>query len=165
MNRKPAKTFQAKIEIIGINPFVFVPEKVLSALFAVAGKDRGKIPVKMTIDGHPFRQTLVKYSGHWRLYLNMPMRKAAGKDVGDTASFVISFDSEERQMPMHPKFADALSASKEAKKAFDALSPSRRLEVSRYISGLKTEAAVHRNIERAIKFLLGDERFVGRDKP
>ena len=165
MNKISPNSFRARIDIIGINPFVYVPEKILSRLFAAAGKHRGKIRVKMTIDGHAFRQTLVKYGGHWRLYLNLPMRKAAGKDVGDTALFGISFDGEERQMPMHPRFADALSANKEAKKVFDELTPSRRLEVSRYIAGLKTEAAVDRNIQRAINFLLGSERFAGRDKP
>ena len=112
MNKKPPNSFRAEIDIIGINPFVYVPEKILDGLFAAAGKHRGKIPVKMTIDGRAFRQTLVKYSGHWRLYLNLPMRKAAGKDVGDTALFVISFDEEERQMPMHPRFANALNANK-----------------------------------------------------
>lgn len=165
MKKKTPNSFRAKIDIIGINPFVFVPEKVLKGLFADAGKHRGKIPVEMKIDGHPFTQTLVKYSGYWRLYLNMPMRKAAGKDVGDTAVFEISFDREERQVPMHPAFTAALNANKDAKKIFDALNPSRRLEICRYISGLKTEAAVARNIVRAIGFLSGSERFVGRDKP
>jgi hypothetical protein len=77
------KKFTAKIEIIGINPFVFLPDQALKAVFKQAGKDKGKIPVKMKIDGHEFVQTLIRYSGHWRLYLNGPMRKAAGKDVGD----------------------------------------------------------------------------------
>ena len=44
--------FKAKIEIIGVNPFVFLPEPVLHKVFVQAGKDKGKIPVKMKIDGH-----------------------------------------------------------------------------------------------------------------
>ncbi|MEI9935362.1 MAG: hypothetical protein WDM71_11065 [Ferruginibacter sp.] len=44
-----------------------------------AGKDKGHIPVKGKLDGHAFIQTLVKYSGKWRLYLNGPMRKASIK--------------------------------------------------------------------------------------
>lgn len=71
--------FKAKIEIIGVNPFVFLPEKVLQQIFAQAGKDKGKIPVRIKIDGHEFPQTLIKWSGAWRLYLNTPMRKAAKK--------------------------------------------------------------------------------------
>lgn len=52
--------FTAKVEIIGINPFVFLPEKVLQNIFKEAGKNKGKIPVKMKIEGHEFIQTLIK---------------------------------------------------------------------------------------------------------
>lgn len=108
--------FDAKIEIIGINPFVFLPEGVLETIFKQAGKDKGKIPVKIKIDGHEFTQTLIRYSGYWRLYLNTPMRKAARKEVGDTVSFEIEVDNTERKIPMHPKFRKALKENKEAKK-------------------------------------------------
>ena len=157
--------FRAKIEIIGVNPFVYLPDRVLRQIFAQAGKDKGKIPVKMKIDGHEFPQTLIKWSGAWRLYLNAPMRKAAQKDVGDTATFEVAFDPIARTVPMHSKFAKALRENKEAKKVFDGLRPSLQLEINRYINSLKTESSVDRNVTRAIQFLLGKERFVARDKP
>ena len=157
--------FKAKIEIIGVNPFVFLPEPVLHKVFVQAGKDKGKIPVKMKIDGHEFPQTLSKWSGAWRLYLNTPMRKAAKKDVGDVANFEIEYDPIERVFPIHPKFEKALRENKEAKKVFDSLRPSLQLEINRYFSSLKTESSVDRNITRAIQFLLGNGRFVARDKP
>jgi uncharacterized protein YdeI (YjbR/CyaY-like superfamily) len=162
---KSATVFNARIEIIGINPFVFIPERALKFVFQVAGKDKGKIPVKIKIDGHEFSQTLIKYSGHWRLYLNTPMRKAAGKEVGDTARFEINFDSSDRTLTMHPQLAKALKENKEAAKIFATLSPSRQHEIVRYILHLKTVESVNRNIDKAIKFLMGEERFVGRDKP
>jgi hypothetical protein len=165
MSATSKNKFTAQIEIIGINPFVFLPDKALEKLFAEAGKSKGKIPVKMKIDGHLFTQTLVKYAGHWRLYLNTPMRKAAAKDVGDTAVFEIEYDSADRTIPIHDKLAKALAKNKEAKKVFDALSPSLQAEFSRYLSALKTEESVERNVLKAINFLLGKERFIGRDKP
>ena len=157
--------FKAKIEIIGVNPFVFLPERVLQEVFLQAGKNKGKIPVKMKIDGHEFTQTLIKWSGSWRLYLNTPMRKAAKKDVGDVANFEIAYDPLERVVPMHPKFEKALLENKEAKKVFASLRPSLQLEINRYFSFLKTESSVDRNVTRAIQFLLGNGRFVARDKP
>lgn len=42
--------FKADIKIIGINPFVFVPEKVLSEIFKQAQKDKSPIPVIVSID-------------------------------------------------------------------------------------------------------------------
>jgi hypothetical protein len=165
MLRKSKNKFTAKIEIIGINPFVFLPDEALENLFAQAGKSKGKIPVKMKIDGHLFTQTLVKYAGRWRLYLNMPMRKAAGKDIGDSAAFEIEYDPADRSIPIHDKLAKALTKNKEAKKVFNALSPSLQAEFSRYLGALKTEESVDRNVVKAINFLLGKERFIGRDKP
>jgi hypothetical protein len=99
------------------------------------------------------------------LYLNTPMRKAAKKDVGDVANFEIEYDPIERVFQMHPKFEKALLENKEAKKVFDSLRPSLQLEINRYFSSLKTEASVDRNVTKAIQFLLGNGRFVARDKP
>ncbi len=144
---------------------LFLPQEVLQSLFLQAGKNKGKIPVTMSIDGHLFIQTLIKYSGDWRLYLNTPMRKAAGKEVGDHAIFEIVYDPLVREVPMHPKLAKALEENKEAKLIFDRLIPSRRLEIVRYISFLKTEESVDRNVVKAINFLFEKERFIGRDKP
>jgi len=157
--------FKAKIDIIGVNPFVLLPAAVLTSIFKQAGKDKGPIQVRGTIDGHRFIQTLVKYSGHWRLYINTPMIKATRKKVGDTVFLQIQFDPEERIFPVHPKLATALNKNKKANDAFEKLSPSRRKEIVRYIGFLKTETSVDKNVERAIQFLSGKARFVGRDKP
>lgn len=165
MSEIKANTFTATIEIIGINPFVYIPMAVLESVFVQANKTKGKIPVKMKIDGHEFPQTLIKYSGQWRLYLNTPMRKAAKKEVNDTAEFEIQFDPEERIIPAHPKLIKALEENKEAKKIFDNLRPSLQLEIVRYISFLKTEESVDRNVTKAVNFLLGTQRFIGRDNP
>src|SRR6202035_2245717 len=126
--------FSAVIEIIGVNPFVYLPPKVLEFIFTQAGKNKGKIPVRIEMDGHEFAQTLVRYSGHWRLYLNTPMRKAAKKEVGDSANFEIAFDPKKRIMKPHPAFREALIQNKAAKNIFDHLPPYLQTEIVRYIS-------------------------------
>ncbi|WP_241003780.1 hypothetical protein [Lactococcus taiwanensis] len=45
------------------------------------------------------------------------------------------------------------------------MTPSKQLEINRYIAKLKSQEAIERNVARAIGFLLGKNRFVGRDKP
>lgn len=157
--------FKAKIYIIGINPFVLLPMEALAQLFIQAGKSKGPIQIKGTLDGHPFKQNLVKYSDKWRLYLNTPMRKAAGKEVGDFVEVQIAFDPSPRIIPMHPKLQIALKKNKEAMEVYQSLSPSLQKEILRYINALKTEMAINKNIKKAIAFLLGKERFIGRDKP
>ena len=159
------KLFSAEIFVIGINPYVLLPENILQYLFKKAGKEKGFIPVYIIINQQKFIQHLVKYSGKWRLYLNTPMRAAAGKDVGDIISIKIDFDAEDRITPMHPRLESAFQKNKEAKKNFDMLPPSRQKEILRYINNLKTEESLRKNIGRAINFLTGKDRFIGRDKP
>jgi hypothetical protein len=159
------KSFSAEIFKIGVNPYVFLPEEILNYLFKKAGKEKGYIPVHLIINKQKFIQHLVKYSGEWRLYLNTPMRKTAGKDVGDIIHIKIDFDAEERITPMHSKFENALNKNKKAKDCFNGLTPSRQKEILRYLNNLKSEETLDKNIERAINFLKGEDRFVGRDKP
>lgn len=156
------KKFSAHIEIIGINPFVFVPEKLLSAVCRAAGKDRGPIRVRGTINGKTYKQTLVRYRGHWRLYINTTMLKDSPKRIGEKIVVTIEFDPEERVVSMHAKLAAALRGSPVAAAAFKRLTLSRQREIIRYISFLKTEESVDRNVERAIRHLLGGDVFVGR---
>jgi len=158
-------SFSAKIFIIGINPYVLLPDDVLESIFLSAQKNKGPIPVKGKIDGRPFKQTLVKYAGKWRLYLNAPMRSSCGKDVGDTASFLLQYDKEERTVPMHPALEAALNKNKTAAKLFSELAPYMQKEIMRYINGLKTADSINRNVNKAIGFLKGKERFIGRDHP
>jgi len=157
--------FKADIKIIGINPFVFVPDRILKKIFKQAGKDKGPIPIRGTINGQPFKQTLVKYRGDWRLYINTTMLKNSPKRIGETIAIEVQFDPISRNIKPHPKLVLAFKENKDAKKIFDNLPPSRQHEIIRYISFLKTEESVIRNITRAIDHLVGKDRFVGRDKP
>lgn len=156
-------TFKSRIAIIGINPYVLVPGDVLENLFTQAGKDKGPIPVKGTLNKHPFTQTLVRYAGVWRLYLNGPMREAAGIDVGDMAHLSISYDDSERKTILHPELKRALEKNKKANAVFESLPPYLQKEIMRYINQLKTEESVNKNIKRAVQFLLGKEGFIGRE--
>jgi hypothetical protein len=160
-----AQKFKARIELIGINPFVYVPGRILEEIFRQSGKDKGHIPVCGSINRKPYKQTLVKYSGDWRLYINTTMLKDSPKRLGEIIDVAIQYDPEDRVVQPHPAFEKALRENIEAKKVFDGLPASRKKEILRYIAALKTPESLSKNIERAIGFLTGDNRFVGRDKP
>jgi hypothetical protein len=157
--------FKANIDIIGINPFVFIPENILKDIFKQAGKEKGFIPVKGIINAKPYKQTLVKFKGYWRLYINTTMLKNSPHRIGETIELSITFDPIERTITPHPKFIKALEENSNAKIVFNGLAPSKKHEIIRYISFLKTETSVDRNITKAIDFLLGNGKFVGRNKP
>jgi uncharacterized protein YdeI (YjbR/CyaY-like superfamily) len=157
--------FNAQIEIVGINPYVTLPDEVLAEICIQAKKDKGPIPVKGFINDAPFVQRLMKLKGIWRLYINTAMLKNSPKRIGETIAVQIEFDPAERLINPHPKLVEALTLNKEAKAVFDKLIPSRRLEIVRYIANLKTEESVDRNVAKAIDLLLGKGRFIGRDRP
>ena len=157
--------FEATLEIIGVNPFVFVPAEILGQIFEQANKTSGYIPIKGTINEKPYKQTLVKYLGKWRLYINMTMLSNSPKRIGETIEITVSFDEESRAIETPIDFLQALAANQAAKNVFEQLPASRKLEIVRYLAKLKSKEALEKNIQRAINFLLGKERFIGRAKP
>ncbi len=157
--------FSVELEIIDGNPFVLLPPAILDELFQEAGRSKGPIPVRGTINGRPYQQTLVRFRGQWRLYVNMTMLDDSPRRIGESVEVTVGFDPSDRTIAPHPRLLAMLDANPAARRAFDELTPSRRKEIVRYIDSLKTEASVERNVRRAIGFLLGEERFVGRDRP
>lgn len=158
-------TFTVGLDIIDGNPFVLLPPTVLNSVFEQAGRSKGPIPVRGRINERPYQQTLVKFSGAWRLYVNMKMLDDSPRRIGEVIEVTVSFDPSNRAIDPHPKLLAMLEANTAARDVFDAMAPSRRKEIIRYIDALKTDESVDRNVERARDFLLGTGRFVGRDRP
>jgi uncharacterized protein YdeI (YjbR/CyaY-like superfamily) len=147
--------FSAIIKIIGVNPYVSLPDECLRYLQEAVERDKGPIPVKGNLNGKPFIQTVVKYAGEYRLYLNTPMRQATNTTVGDKVTVELDIDNDERAVPIPNALFEALSKNKLAKEAFDKLPPSRQKEINRYIGFLKSEEAINKNVEKVISFLGG----------
>ncbi len=145
------RKFTAIIGKVGINPYVDVPSEISAALGGP-----GYIPVATTIDGHPFPANLVPLGkGRYRLFLHGQMRKAAGKDVGDTVAIGLRRDTAPRVVPVRPEFQAALDADPAAKAEFDALPPSRRSEILRYLNNLKQPHSVAKTIAKVMARLGG----------
>ena len=155
--------FTAQLEIIGINPFVFIPEKILNEIFETSGKSKSPIPVKGTVNGKEFKQNLMKYLGEWRLYINLTMLKDSPKRIGEIIEVSVEFDDSERVISIHPQLDKAIKENPVALQNFENLIPSRRLELIRYINNLKTEASIQRNVEKIIKHLHGETDFFGKN--
>lgn len=124
-------SFKATLEIIGINPFVFVPDEVLNQIFEDSGKNKSPIPVKGTVNGKDFKQNLMKYSGEWRLYINLFMLKNSPKRIGETIEVTVEYDNTDRSISIHPKLEQAIKNSHLATANFEKLIPSRRHELDR----------------------------------
>lgn len=69
---------------------------------------RGKIPVKITVDGHPFDQMLLgSRNGHYFVY-NEFIRRAVGKDLGDTLRVTLEKDDTIRSLKIPSEIEQAL---------------------------------------------------------
>jgi Bacteriocin-protection, YdeI or OmpD-Associated/Domain of unknown function (DUF1905) len=159
--------FRANIRIRGVNPYILV-----SASRAKALKPgwRKPMPVLVRINGKPespWRINMMPVGdGSFYLYLHGDVRKASGTVVGDRVSAEVEFDGTYRGGPQHPMpawFAGALAETPQALRSWKALTPSRKKEVLRYFSRLKSPAARKRNLERILHALSGKPgRMMGR---
>ena len=154
------KSFSATIDIIGINPFVPVPDKILQFLLQQSGKKSCPIPVKGMINGKLFIQTVVKYAGLVRLYINGGMCQSANVKVGDVVKINLAYDPEPRVPSMPAKLKVAFSKNKVAQVIFDKFPPSHQREILKYLNSMKTELSLDRNIQKVIDYLL-DKKVIG----
>lgn len=159
--------FRATIEIRGANPYVRVSARRAQVL--QSGR-RKPMPVLVRINGKPHRPWRINMmpagDGSFYLYLHGEVRRASRTKVGETVSVSVRFDAAYRGGPMHPMpawFRVPLLKNKKAEKAWNALSPSRKKEIVRYLAALKSEEARARNVARSLRMLSGTSgRFMGR---
>lgn len=159
--------FRSVIEINNINPYVLVSARNVARI----RKDWHKpLPVRVRVNGKPQKAWRINLmpigDGSFYLYLHGDVRKASGTKVGDAVTVELEFDDEYRSGPAHPMpswFRDALDKNRSAKEAWGELIPSRKKEILRYFSRLKSPEAQARNVQRAIHVLAGGKgRFMGR---
>lgn len=142
------QTFKAKIYKTGINAAVDVPPEVTEDMVA----EKGYIRIRGTINGFDFTQTLVPVKdASYRLFVNIPMLKGGKCEIGNTAEFAIAqdFTKKEDYYPMLPQLEKRLKAEK-LTGAFDALTPSRKKDILKYLGYIKTEATLQKNIDKVI---------------
>ncbi|MCU7616469.1 YdeI/OmpD-associated family protein [Chryseobacterium sp. PBS4-4] len=154
--------FKARLEITGINPFVFLSEKILNEIFEKSGKNKSPIRVKGSVNDKEFRQNLMKYLGEWRLYINLKMLKNSPKRIGEILDIWIEYDNAVIKNIIHPDLEKAINENNVALKNFENLIPSRKNELIKYINNLKSETAINKNIEKIIRHLKGETDFFGK---
>jgi hypothetical protein len=163
-----AVEFESKIRINVPNPYILVPKRHAETL---KGGWRKPMPVLVQVNDKPetpWRINMMpKGDGSFYLYLHGTLREASGTRVGDRVQVRLRFDEDYLGGPAHPMpswFEVPLSKNQKAKAAWDTLPPSRKKEILRYFSWLKSDEARQRNVDRAITVLSGNPgRFMARD--
>lgn len=122
-----------------------VPADILEAL----GQGK-RPPVKITINGFTFRNTVAIMGGMACVAINAENRKGCGVSGGETVEVTIELDTEPRIVAVPADLAKALKANSVAQKAFDKLSPSKRKAIIVSIEGAKAAETRQRRLDKAI---------------
>lgn len=159
--------FTSLIKIREGNPYILVTPTQAKSL---KPGWRKPLPVLVRINGQPAEPWRINMmpvgDGSFYLYLHGDVRKASGTKVGDRVAVELRFDARYRNGPLHPMpswFKQALRKNPKAMKNWEALIPSRKKEILRYFSWLKSKEARERNLEKALHVLSGGKgRFMAR---
>jgi len=150
--------FTGKIYKTGINWCVDVPPKITALM--TAGK--GRIKIQGQINGFYFTKTLmpVKNAPH-RLFVNQAMMKGGKTALGEIAIFEIEQDKKNviKEYPEPKLLLEQLNKHK-LNEQFKLLTASRKKEILKYLSYLKTEETIVKNIDKLIKQLKNKEKNV-----
>lgn len=148
--------FKAEIYKTGINYCVDVPENITSEMTVT----KGYIKIKGTINTFPFNKSLVPVkNGPYRLFVNIQMLKGSNTTIGKTADFKIEqdFNVKKKQYVIPKMLTEQLIASK-LYEDFNSLSESKRNLILKYLSFIKTEKTLERNISKLIDQLRNKEK-------
>jgi hypothetical protein len=144
--KSPVKRFRALVErnegsVCAIN-IDFDVEKAF-------GK-RGRVPVRGTLNGAPFRGSLFPMGGCHFMVVNRHLRAAAGVSGGETVPVVMERDDEPRTIEPPADFARALKSNRDAQAAWDTLSYTHRREHVGHVEEAKRPETRARRIEKSV---------------
>ncbi len=140
--------FKALIYKTGINWCVDVPGKITSQL-AVS---RGYIKIRGKINDFDFSTTLIPVKASpYRLFVNGIMMKGAKTAVGKVAYFKIEQDRRkfDESYSFPAKLKNELQKH-QLTKAFSGLTESRKKDILKYLSNIKTEDTLIKNINKVV---------------
>jgi hypothetical protein len=129
---------------------VEVPVEVVAALGG-----RGRIPVRASFNGVPYRGSIVRMGGVMMLGVTKAIMAEAGAGPGDLLDVVVENDEAARDIEVPQELSKALKRNRAAAAVWDGLSFSHRREYVGFIIEAKKEETRARRVEKTIQELAG----------
>ncbi len=142
--------FKGKIEgkeagvVAAIMPPVDVPE-----FFGT----RARVPVRGTINGYPFRSSLMPMGGCHMMPVNKTLRDGAGARPGDIVDVVMERDEEKRTVEAPAVLKKAWAKNKVAKANWEKMAFTHKKEIALWIEAAKKEETRARRVAKAMEVL------------
>lgn len=135
----------------------------LSAPFDVAETfgTRARVPVRGTINGFPYRSSLMPMDGCHRMVVNREMREGAKVKAGDTVIVVMERDDAPRTVTTPQQLKKELVKSKAAQANWEKLSFTHKKEMARSIIQVKQEATRARRLAKVMDILKNGKKWTG----
>ena len=150
--------FRARIEgkeagvVAAIAPPVDVPKSFGT---------RARVPIRGTINGYPFRSSLMPCGERRMMPVNKKLCEGAGVRPGDTVDVVMERDEEERTVEAPLVLKKALVQNKTAKANWKKLAFTHKKEMAIWIAGAKQEETQERRLAKVMQVLETGTKWTG----
>jgi hypothetical protein len=150
--------FRAKIEgkeagiVAGIAPPVDVVEFYGT---------RARVPIRGTINGFPFRSSLMPCGNRRMMPVNKALCAGAGVQPGDVVDVVMERDEDERTVEAPPELKKELAKNKLARERWEELSFTHKKEMAICIRNAKQEETRKRRLEKVMQVLKTGAKWTG----
>jgi hypothetical protein len=122
---------------------------------------KARVPVRGTINGFPFRSSLMPMGGCHRMVVNKQMRDAAGVKAGDKVTVVMERDESPRTVKAPDALRRELSKNKTAQANWDKLAFTHKKEMARSIAEAKQEDTRARRLAKVMDVLKTGKKWTG----
>ena len=122
---------------------------------------RARVPVRGTINGFPFRSSLMPMGGCHMMVVNKTLRDGAKCKAGDVVEIVLERDTAERTVEAPAELARELKKSKAARERWETLAFTHKKEMARSITEVKQEETRKRRLAKVISVLKTGARWTG----
>jgi bacteriocin resistance YdeI/OmpD-like protein/uncharacterized protein DUF1905 len=142
--------FKVKLEgkeagvVAAITPPVDVPE-----IFGT----RARVPVRGTINGFPFRSSLMPMRGCHMMPVSKVLRDGAGVNPGEIVEVVMERDDEKRTVEAPVVLKKLLAKNKAAKANWEKMGFTHKKEIALWIEAAKKEETRERRVAKAMEVL------------
>ena len=122
---------------------------------------KARVPVRGTINGFPFRSSLMPMGGCHGMAVNRTMREGAKAEAGDVVDVVLQRDSEEHSVEAPTELKKELARNKKAQERWGQLSFTHKKEMALSITGAKQEETKQRRLAKVMQVLKTGAKWTG----
>jgi len=122
---------------------------------------RARVPVRGTINGFPFRSSLMPMGGCHGMAVNKTTRDGAKAKAGDVVDIVMQRDEEQRTVEAPPELKKELAKNKKATERCESLAFTHKKEMANSIRDAKQEETRKRRLAKVMQVLKTGAKWTG----